>query len=213
MEIKNAMNTEKFYDLIADEFDKTRIRLWPSVTSFLDLFPSNSFILDIGCGNGKYMNYRNDIKIKGIDISQELVKICINKGFDVIKGNMTELPFNDNQYDGIISIASYHHLDNDEDRQKSLNEIYRVLNYEGICFLEVWAKQQSDNKNKNSLNFKSNSNLVKWTSVKTGEIYYRYYNIYDKGQLEKEIEKLEPRLVIINSGYEKGNYYVILKKK
>jgi len=207
-----AMNTEKFYDLMADEFDKTRVRLWPGVTSFLDLFPSNSLILDIGCGNGKYMNYRNDIYMKGIDISQELVKICINKGFDVIKGNMTELPFNDNEFDGIISIASYHHLDNDQDRKKSLNEIYRVLKNGGICFLEVWAKEQPDNKNKNSKDFKNKSNLVKWTSVKTGTIYYRYYNIYDKGELESEIEKFEPKLHIINNGYEKGNYYVILQK-
>jgi len=211
--VEIAMNTEKFYDLIADEFDKTRVRLWTCVISFLDIFPSNSLILDIGCGNGKYMNYRNDIKIKGIDISQELVKICVNKGFDVVKANMNELPFNDNIFDGIISIASYHHLDNDDDRKKSLNEIYRVLKNNGICFLEVWAKNQDlNNCNKNSKEFKNKSNLVKWTSIKTSEIYYRYYNIYDIGELEEEIKRLEPRLKIIESGYEKGNYYVIIKK-
>jgi len=203
-----ATPTEIFYNLIANEFDKTRVRLWPCVKSFLDNFLSNSLILDIGCGNGKYMNYRNDIKIKGIDISQELVNICINKGFDVIKGNMTNLPYNDNYFDGIICIASYHHLENDNDRKKTLNEIYRVLKNNGVCFLEVWAKEQYDNNKE----FKNKSNLVKWTSVKTGNIYYRFYNIYSNGELEEEIQKFEPRFIIINNGYEKGNYYVILQK-
>ena len=70
------------------------------------------------------------------------------------------------------------------------------------------AKEQLDN-NKES---KNKSNLVKWTSVKTGNIYYRFYNIYSNGELEEEIQKFEPRFMIINNGYEKGNYYVILQK-
>ena len=36
--------------------------------------------------------------------------------------------------------------------------------------------------------------------------------VYSKGELEDEIEKLEPNLTIINNVYEKGNYYVILQK-
>jgi len=207
------ISTEEFYDLMADEFDKTRVRLWPCVKNYLDLFPSNSLILDIGCGNGKYMNYRNDIQMKGIDISQELVLICKRKGFDVIKGSMSLLPFNDNSFDGLLCVASYHHLKTDEDRKKTLNEFYRVLRKDCLCFIEVWAfEQETDNTNKNSNGFNEKSNMVKWTSIKTGEIYYRYYNIYMKGQLESEIQELEPRFLIIDSGYQKGNYYVILKK-
>ncbi len=212
MQLFIYMNTESFYDLIADEFDKTRVRLWNCVTSFLDLFPSNSKILDIGCGNGKYMNYRIDLIMKGIDISSKLVEICNNKGFDVIKASMTNIPFSDNSFDGIICIASYHHLDNDEDRKTTLNEIYRILKYNGIAFIEVWGKEQIDKCNKNANDFKEKSNLVKWTSIKTGNIYYRYYNIYSKGELEEEILKFKPEFSIINSGYEKGNYYVKIKK-
>lgn len=204
---------EKFYDSIADEFDKSRVRLWNCVINFINNFSSNSFILDVGCGNGKYMNYRNDINIKGIDISQELVKICIDKGFDVIKGNMTNLPFKNDEFDGILCVAAYHHLDNDEDRKKCLKEFYRILKKGGMCFIEVWAKEQDkDSCNKNCENLKEKSNLIKWTSSKTGEIYYRYYNIYSNGDLEKEIKFIEPRFNIINNGYEKGNYYIILEK-
>jgi ubiquinone/menaquinone biosynthesis C-methylase UbiE len=164
----------------ADEFDKTRISLWDCVIYFLNSFEKGSKVLDIGCGNGKYMKYRNDIIMKGIDISINLVEICKNKGFDVIKVSMTEIPYDDNSFDGFISIASYHHLDNDEDRKRTLDEMYRILKIGGIDFIEVWGQEQSNNINKNALNFKRKSNLVKWTSIKTGEVYYRYYNIYSK---------------------------------
>jgi len=73
------MNIETFYNTITDELIKTRIRLWDCVKNYLDTFEPNSYILDIAAGNGKYMNYRKDIIMKGIDISIELVKICNKK--------------------------------------------------------------------------------------------------------------------------------------
>ena len=103
-------------------------------------------------------------------------------------------------------------MTNDEDRKKTLDEIYRVLKPNGIGLIEVWAKEQPINKNKNASNFKEKSNLVKWTSIKTGEIFYRYYNIYSDGDLEDEIKRLNPKIKIIDSGYEKGNYYVKIIK-
>jgi ubiquinone/menaquinone biosynthesis C-methylase UbiE len=170
-----------------------------------------SFVADIGCGNGKYMNYRNDINMKGIDISIKLVEICQMKGFDVIKASMIDIPFDNNTFDGIICIASYHHLNNDDDRKKTLDEIYRILKPGGIAFIEVWGIVQTL-PNKNAENFTKNANLVKWTSVKTGQIFYRYYNIYSEGELNNEITKLKPEFNIIDSDYEKGNYYIKIMK-
>jgi tRNA (uracil-5-)-methyltransferase TRM9 len=206
------MNIEFFYNTIAEEFDKTRVRLWDCVKNYLDIFKPNSYILDIGSGNGKYMKYRNDIIMKGIDISIELVKICNKKNLDVIHGNMINLPFDDNIFDGLLVVASYHHLDNDQDRKKALDEMYRVLKIGGLCFIEVWAKEQNNNSNKNTSEFKNNNNLVKWKSIKTSEVYYRYYNIYSKNQLINEIIKLKPEFKINKYDYEKGNYYIILEK-
>ena len=54
------MNIETFYNIIADEFDKTRVRLWSCVVNFLNSFSTNSKILDIGCGNGKYFSLCNN---------------------------------------------------------------------------------------------------------------------------------------------------------
>jgi len=200
------MDITTIYNNIAEEFDKTRTALWKCVITFLDTFPPNSKILDVGCGNGKYMNYRDDIDMKGIDISIKLVDICKKKGYDVKNASMTSIPYPNDIFDGVIVIASYHHLDNNEDRKKTLDEIYRILKKDGIAFIEVWS-----NENENEIE-NENYNYKKWNSIKTGVIYYRYYNFYKEGKLEEEIRLLKPEFKIIGGGKEKGNYYIKIKK-
>ena len=51
----------KIYNQIAHHFSDTRHKPWLSVVDFLHTFLSGSLVLDVGCGNGKYMNIRNDI--------------------------------------------------------------------------------------------------------------------------------------------------------
>jgi hypothetical protein len=43
-------------------------------------------------------------------------------------------------------------------------------------------------------------------------VYERYYHIYKEGGLIKEINKLEPRFTIIGSGWQEGNWYVVVSK-
>lgn len=54
-------HVHKVYNEIAHTFSDSRYRPWPHVAEFLRQFSSGSFVLDIGCGNGKYLNVRNDL--------------------------------------------------------------------------------------------------------------------------------------------------------
>jgi hypothetical protein len=54
-------HVHKVYNEIAHTFSDSRYRPWPCVEKFLRTFSSGSFVLDIGCGNGKYLNLRNDL--------------------------------------------------------------------------------------------------------------------------------------------------------
>ena len=40
------------YDKISEHFSLTRYKPWPQVSDFLNSLPDNSFLLDVGCGNG-----------------------------------------------------------------------------------------------------------------------------------------------------------------
>ncbi len=202
------LSVKEVYDKIATYFDVTRVRIWGSVRTFLESLPKDSYLLDVGAGNGKNMMYRPELKFKGIDFSKEQVRICQGKGLDVIEASMVQLPFVDNEFDNMICIASYHHLDNDVERQKSLNEMYRCLKPGGRILMTVWAMEQFEG---STFNFTKRDELVSWKS-KENEVYYRYYHIYNKGDIEEEVNRLEPRFKITEVGWEVGNWWVILEK-
>ncbi|PFH38117.1 methyltransferase domain-containing protein [Besnoitia besnoiti] len=43
------------YDRIANHFSHTRYKPWPRVRQFLERLPRYSLVVDVGCGNGKYL--------------------------------------------------------------------------------------------------------------------------------------------------------------
>ncbi len=122
---------------------------------------------------------------------------------------MTNLPFSNNSFDGLIAVASYHHLSNDVDRQNTLNEMYRVLKPDGKALIVVWAMEQPED---STFHFTKSDELVKWTYNKTGKTYNRYYHIYSKNDLVDEIFRLKAEFKIEKEGWEKGNWYVVISK-
>ena len=209
MNYTSDISIKQFYNHVAKDFDRSRIRVWPCVSSFLSKFNSESKLIDIGCGNGKNIITSPNLKFKGIDFSDELVKICQNKGLDVIEANMTSIPFDNNSFDGFITVASYHHLSTDEDRTKALNEMYRILKIGGSGLIVVWAMEQPDD---STFHFTKSDEFVKWKYNKTGQTFLRYYHIYRDNDLANEIIKLEPRFKIIKQGWEKGNWWIQITK-
>ena len=202
-------HNKEIYNEIANRFDVSRVRIWPCVKKFLDSFNKDSLLLDVGCGNGKNMLYRNDLKFKGIDYSIKLVEICKNKNLDVIESTMTNIPFESNIFDGIIVIASYHHLSNDEERKQTLDELYRVVKNDGRILIVVWAIEQPED---STFHFTKSDELVKWYSKENDKNFYRYYHIYAEGELLEEIKKLKPEFNIEYIYLEKGNWVICLRK-
>ena len=72
-----------------------------------DLLPNNTRVLDVGCGDGSLMNLlkkEKNIEARGLELSQDNVQQCINKGLSVIQGNAeTELhQFPDQSFDYVV---------------------------------------------------------------------------------------------------------------
>jgi SAM-dependent methyltransferase len=211
-------STKYIYNMIAEEFDLYRVKVWPCVTRFLENFNSDHLLLDIGCGNGKNIIGNSHLKFKGIDFSDKLVDICKSKGLDVIEASMTNIPFNDCMFDGFIAVASYHHLNNDLDRMCALNSMYRVLRPGGRGLIVVWAEERDMLTKFNFIRDPSKvtslygfDEMVLWKS-KSGVEYNRYYHIYGKNDLAEEVKTYEPRFTIEKIGWERGNWFVIVKK-
>ena len=72
-----------------------------------ELLSSNSRVLDVGCGDGTLMEYlsrEKNIDVRGLELNENNVKVCISKGLSVIEGNAeTELDqYPDKSFDYVI---------------------------------------------------------------------------------------------------------------
>ena len=127
------------------------IKYWDKVVDdFINYYnlSDTSKILDVGCGKG-FMLYDfkrkiNNILVKGLDISEYAIKNSLEEvREDLIVGNATHLPFEDDYFDLVISITTIHNLEN-EYLKKSLNEISRVSKKNS--FITVDAYRNEDEK-------------------------------------------------------------------
>lgn len=90
------MNYEKdsTYDHFALHFNETRKAIWSYVGKFLDNIPKYSLIADVGCGNGKYTRYRQDIFVIANDICVPLLDtIEKSYSYDCCVANGLYLPY------------------------------------------------------------------------------------------------------------------------
>lgn len=142
------------YDAIAPHFSSTRFAKWPKVAGFLSSLPSGSVVLDAGCGNGKYLEFNPNCYFIGCDISYPLVKICVDRGSEVLVADAVSLPYRTDFGDAAISIAVLHHLSTEYRRKKAIGELVRVVKKGGLVLITVWAVEQEDT-----------SLIAKWTPL------------------------------------------------
>uniref|UniRef100_A0A1A9ZNI5 Fe2OG dioxygenase domain-containing protein n=1 Tax=Glossina pallidipes TaxID=7398 RepID=A0A1A9ZNI5_GLOPL len=143
-------NVHSVYEQIAEHFNETRHTPWPKVTEFLHSFPQGSVLLDVGCGNGKYLDCNSNILNVGCDRSRGLLQVCKSLHYNILRCDCLQLPIRCRSIDGCISIAVIHHLSTAERRLKSLQELLRVLRPSGKALIYVWAKNQSGDNKKSS---------------------------------------------------------------
>lgn len=69
----------------------------------INFIEAGTNVIDLGCGNGVLLQQlidRKKIRGCGIEISEDAVSICKDKGLNVTLGRIDErLPFNDNEFD------------------------------------------------------------------------------------------------------------------
>ncbi|GAB0088157.1 Alkylated DNA repair protein alkB homolog 8 [Sergentomyia squamirostris] len=161
-------NVHKIYNEIAQHFSETRHTPWRRVSEFIENFPSGSLVVDIGCGNGKYMLARNDIMKIGCDRSDLLLQVCHQRQLNVVQCDCLALPFRDESANACLSIAVIHHLASKERRIQAVKEMARILQMTGLGLIYVWAKNQEAN-NKKSSYLRQNKNLMENRAINEGD--------------------------------------------
>ncbi|XP_053679008.1 alkylated DNA repair protein alkB homolog 8 [Anopheles nili] len=145
-----AENVHRVYNEIAKHFSDTRHSPWPRVESFVRSLPTGAVLLDVGCGNGKYLASNERALLLGCDRSAGLLQVCAERGFGVFQCDCLAIPFRNDSVDACISIAVIHHLATDKRREQAISEMVRVLRPGGRALIYVWAKNQEVNAKKSS---------------------------------------------------------------
>ena len=107
---------------------------------------ANPRILDVGCGTGANLKmlgkYRN---AEGVDVSQQAVEFCHDRGLECVKlGAIEHLPYDNESFDIVTALDVIEHLDDDV---AGLREIRRVLRPGGYvlvfvpAFMFLWGVQ------------------------------------------------------------------------
>ncbi|XP_069496358.1 probable tRNA methyltransferase 9B [Ambystoma mexicanum] len=134
------------YEKIAPYFSDARYRAWPKVQEFLLAQEPGSLIADIGCGNGKYLHINTRAFKVGCDYCFPLAESARNQGYEVMVCDGLSLPYRNECFDTVLSIAVIHHFSTKERRIRAIKEMARILRTGGQIMIYVWALEQKRRK-------------------------------------------------------------------
>ncbi len=105
----------------------------------------NPKILDVGCGTGGNLEMLAKFgAAEGVDVSDDALEFCRQKGLKAHKGLAESLPFADESFDVVTALDVVEHLDDDA---AGLKEMNRVLKKDGKtlifvpAFMWLWGVQ------------------------------------------------------------------------
>ncbi len=154
--------------------------------------PRHGKIVEGGCGVGRYVFYltRLGLEIEGVDFSEVVIEKlgAVKKEIEpkavFIKGDVTNLPYDDNSLGGYISLGVVEHFI--EGPHKPMGEAFRKLRPGGIAIITtpnisflVWYR-------KNMKRIKNAVKKVIGRKIK-GSVFFQYE--YSPGKLKSFLEK------------------------
>ena len=196
-------NQKELWDSIAPEWHDFKTNPGENAMKFLKL--QTGKILDHGSGSGRHLSKIKNGKMYLVDFSYKMLEFAKKRAkeskipAEFIQSNLEKLPFEDNFFDGAISISSIHCVETSEKRKKSIEELYRVLKQGAHAIIAVW--------NKDSKRFK---NAGKEKYVGWRDKGKRYYYLFDEDEIYNLF--IEAGFIIIKKLHHNVNIDFIVQK-
>lgn len=134
------------YDVVV-RFSTREARFKPLIIGAMAL-TGNETVLDVGCGTGTLLKGIGtrfpSLQLIGLDADPKILRIAARKlrtagvESDLVLGNSTQMVFRSESVDAVVSTLFFHHL-NQEQKQATVDEIWRVLRPGGTVFVADWG--------------------------------------------------------------------------
>jgi len=140
-------------------------------------------LLNLGCGHGAdFLPFIKTFELYGVDFSDNLIRLArkyagkFDFAVNLAVADICYLPYNNEAFDYIIAVATYHHLKRAQ-QLPAFKELKRVLKPGGTAFITVWNRWQP------RFWFKGKEIRVPWRTQT--ETLYRYYYLFTYGELKR----------------------------
>ncbi len=145
-------------------------------------------LLNLGCAHGPdFLPFVRSFELYGIDFSVEMLRFArkysqkFNFTVNLSLADVAHLPYPDETFDWAVSVATYHHIESEQERLRALRELRRVLKPGSEAFITVWNHWQP------RFWFSEKEVFVPWhTKDRT---LYRYYYLFSYHELERLVKK------------------------
>ena len=199
---KILKETESGYDLMAGKFSETRKYFWRDLEFIKDYSKNGDRVFDFGCGNGRLLEILSDKEIEyfGSDVSEKLIEIAkikyLSKNASLLKLDPSQesLPFDDNFFNAVYSIAVFHHFPGKEYREEMAKELYRITKPGGYVIITVWNLWNKKNIKNIIANWQRKllgKSSLDWNDCQISfknnqeEVFSRYHHAFTKREIEK----------------------------
>ncbi len=203
--------------MIAEDFNRTRQMPWGELIVLTERVKEGDNLLDLGCGNGRLLKALPDVNFTflGVDANAFLIQQAQqdfpDSNFEI--GEMPELKLEENSYDKVFLIASFHHLIDHQERILMLEKIYASLKPGGSLMMTNWNVWQPRYW---KYIFKWFWKKLAWNDLfipwkgQSNNWVWRYYHGFTQSELERLLQSVGFRQ--IEQSKARHNYLTIAKK-
>ena len=193
-------NQKQLWNSIAPEWHEFKK---PASVVLKFLNKQSGKVLDLGSGSGRNLSKIKNGKMYLVDFSPEMIKLAKQKAkqenidAEFIISETKKLPFKNNFFDAAICISMIHCIEKKQDREKTIQELLRVLKKGAQAEISVW--------NKDSKRFK---NAQKEKYVGWRDKGKRYYYLYTEKEIHNLFKKIGFKIISTDNSKMAINFIV-----
>lgn len=124
-------------------------------------------LLEIGAGTGQDSLFflKNGLQVHAIDLSEEHVNLCQDKGIPASTMDVDNMSFEPNSFDCVYSMNCFLHIPKNS-LSKALEETRRVMKSDGLFYLGVYGGKDFEG-------------FLKWKDYYDAERFFAFYEFVD----------------------------------